>query len=158
MISVRLSPARAQVAPISGPVVTIRVRLSPARAQVAPISGQVVTIRVRLSPARAQVAPISGQVLTIRVRLPPERSWVATMSGPLATIRALRLTMRAATKHLTVHSRVFRPHARTKSTQRNLVPLRDVLARLSHSRARRRETSKLGGTRPDTVPRTEGGS
>src|SRR5689334_13370600 len=31
------------------------------------------------------------------------------------------------------------------------------MAWLSHRGARRRETSKLGGTSPDTVPRTEGG-
>src|SRR5690348_2655564 len=79
MISVRLSPARARVAPISGPLVTIRVRLSPARALVAPISGPLVTISVRVSPARALVAP---------------------NSEPLATIRAVRLTMHG---HLSTH-------------------------------------------------------
>src|SRR6266850_1982801 len=184
---VRLLTARARVPTVSLPLAGVRRRLPPARASVPTVSRPLAGVRGRLPPARARVPTVRRPLAGVRDCLPPARASVPTVSRPLLAMRGLHPAYdgtghdhvptaleRAGAPPDDVSSSLderrvvpgkrpfaragFRPRARTKSSPRDLVPLRDVLARLSHraSRVGRRQCAAARGPTPCRA--TEGGS
>src|SRR6266853_2091111 len=160
-----LRPVRPELSDISLPLAGVRGRLPPARSSVPSVSRPLVAMRARLLPATPSVPTVSRTVPAIRVRVPPARPTVTPKSCPLPTLRARLPTMRRVLPPNSGPLPEKRPFARRvfvlawgqNRAQRPRSTVRPAGPIIAQGVARR-ETSTCSGTRPDTVPRTEGGS